>query len=186
MTWNLILLAFIALTCQGASVVRVPFIGCKSDGQTGPVDAPHEGDKVVEIDAAMAQELAFYRAASRTSGRFTVARVIARVFPGYKAFVRSVIEEGISPASEYPFGPYPNDKLTYHGGRVVEFRASPHSEGLGTVGRLRASDDPIDGAAVLQGPTPDLLLLTIRLPSNLNDLTSVIIHQVEREGARPR
>jgi hypothetical protein len=124
--------------------------------------------------------------AGGTSGRFTVARVIARVFPVYKAFVRSVMEEGISPANEYPFGPYPNDKLTYRGDRVVEFQTPPHAEGLGTVGRLRASDDPIDGAAVLQGPTPDLLLLTIRLPSNLNDLTSAIIRQVERESARPR
>lgn len=236
--WNLILLVFIALTCQGASVVRVPFVGCKSDGQTGPVDSPHEADKVVEIDASAAQRLAYYSAeggpgvlAPRgwycsgaygssgatlfvtpepieeydlsfavgsgiagpaiqlgyidggTSGRFTVAGVIARVFPVYKAFVRSVIEEGISTASDYPFGPYPNDKLTYHGDRTVEFQTPAHSEGLGTMSRLTMNDYPISGVAILRGNTPDLLLLTARLRSDLNDLTPLIIRQVERDNA---
>jgi hypothetical protein len=35
-----------------------------------------------------------------TSGRFRVARVIARVFPTQKAFADGVIKEGIEPASE--------------------------------------------------------------------------------------
>ncbi len=50
-----------------------------------------------------------------TSGRFQVAKIVARVFPAYKAFAQNVIAEGIEPASDFPFGPYPSDKLTYRG-----------------------------------------------------------------------
>ena len=48
-----------------------------------------------------------------TSGRFEIAKIIARVFPEYKAFAENVIAEGLEPAGDFPFGPYPNDKLTY-------------------------------------------------------------------------
>lgn len=37
-----------------------------------------------------------------TSGRFTVAKTIARVFPSHKAFVEAVIAEGIEPATSFP------------------------------------------------------------------------------------
>jgi hypothetical protein len=56
-----------------------------------------------------------------TSGRFQVARVIARVFPTQKAFADGVIKEGIELASDFPFGPYPTDTLKYHGDVTVEF-----------------------------------------------------------------
>jgi hypothetical protein len=39
---------------------RVPFVGCKSDGQTGPVTAPEGESKVVLMDAKAAQQLAYY------------------------------------------------------------------------------------------------------------------------------
>jgi len=229
----------LALTCQGASVVRIPFVGCKSDGQVGPLPAPSDADKVVQIDASIARKLAYYRAemgsgvlAPRgwycfggygsggsalfvtpqpigdnfpstwpeiagpavqinysdggTSGRYTVGRVIARVFPRRKAFVLFIIESGLGLASDFPFGPYPNDKLTYHGDRIVEYQTPPHSEGLGTISRLQANGDPVEGAAILQGPTPDLLLLTVRVPPDKCSLASHIIRQVEREDAESR
>jgi hypothetical protein len=66
------------------------------------------------------------------SGRFSVAQVIARIFPKQIEFTERVIKEGTEPASDFPFGPYPKDKLTYRSDRVVEFRTPPHSEGLGT------------------------------------------------------
>jgi hypothetical protein len=47
--------------------------------------------------------------------------------------------------------------------------------------RLKANDDPIDGVAILEGKTPDLLMLRVRLPRELRTLTSIIIDQVERE-----
>jgi hypothetical protein len=53
-----------------------------------------------------------------TSGRFRVARV----FPTQKAFADGVIKEGIEPASDFPFGPYPTDTLKYHGDVTVEFQ----------------------------------------------------------------
>jgi hypothetical protein len=56
-----------------------------------------------------------------TSGRFDVARVITRVFPAQRAFVQRVINEGDEPASDFPSGPYPKDKLTSRSGKVVEF-----------------------------------------------------------------
>ena len=61
-TARIIGVIFIALTCQGATVVRVPFVGCKSGGQVGPEPAPHGAGKTVRIDAGTAQKLAYYQA----------------------------------------------------------------------------------------------------------------------------
>jgi hypothetical protein len=52
--------------------------------------------------------------------------------------------------------------------------------------RLQASDYPIDGVAILHGDTPDLLLLTVRLPAEMHDLASHIIRQVEHDYAERR
>jgi hypothetical protein len=109
-----------------------------------------------------------------TSGRFEVAQVIANVFPAHKAFVRNVIEM-FPGVSNYKFGPYPKDKLISETDRLVQFQTPPHAEGLGTVSRLKASGDPIDGVAILEGPTPDLLMLRVRLPPEQRDLAPVII-----------
>ncbi|HXJ03274.1 MAG TPA: hypothetical protein VNH44_18795 [Micropepsaceae bacterium] len=40
----------------------IPFVGCKSDGQTGPRDAPTGAGKTFPIDGRIAQQLAFYKA----------------------------------------------------------------------------------------------------------------------------
>jgi hypothetical protein len=223
---------------QEIAPVSVPFVGCKSDGQGGPLDAPGGAVQSVQIDSSAAQKLAYYKAENSTgvlaprgwhcfgtygssgaslfvtpqpiksddllsmnwagiagpgiqvqeisgdtSGRFQVASVIARVFPAHKAFADGVIKEGTEPASSFPFGPYPQDRLTYRSDQVVEFQTPAHSEGLGTVNQLKQSDEPIDGAAILQGETPDLMLVTVRLPPEVNELTSQIIQQVERESA---
>jgi hypothetical protein len=157
------------------SVVRVPFVGCPSNGQGGPNPAPKRAGKEVVLDAGAARRLAYYESESsssswgvlaprgwhcfgtygsagtsftvspysvkydnldtlngpfikvtqlsgETSGRFRVARVIARVFPTQKAFADGVIQEGIEPASDFPFGPYPTDTLKYHGDVTVEFQ----------------------------------------------------------------
>jgi hypothetical protein len=119
-----------------------------------------------------------------TSGRFGVARIIARVFPAHRAFVRRVIAEGLEPASSFPFGPYPKDKLTYKSKEMVEFQTPPQTDGLGTQSKLQKGAYPINGVAVLVGQTPDLLLLSVRLSPDLTDLTSTIIQQAERNAAR--
>jgi hypothetical protein len=221
-----------------SAAVRVPFVGCRSDGQTGPVGAPENSGAPVLASPKVAQEFAYYRSAQGigvlgprgchcfgvygsngavlyvtpepidtknifsstrpkfsgpaiqvtsqvgdTSGRFDVAAIVARVFPAYRSFVTGVIEGFSQPASSFPSGPYPTDSLTYKGNRVVEYRTPAHTEGLGTHSWLEKNAAPIDGVAILVGPTPDLLLLAVRLPPNLSDLTSAVIQQFERDAA---
>jgi hypothetical protein len=109
-----------------------------------------------------------------TSGRYGVARVLARIFPAQRTFVDSVIEEGAD-AADFPLGPYPNDKLTFQSERMVQYQTPPHSQGLGTDSSLRADEYPINGVAILEGQAPDLLILNVRLPPDMNDLAPYII-----------
>ena len=220
--------------------VTVPFVGCESDGQVGPHQAPMGDAKELRMNAKTASQLAFFKAEpgvggvlgprgwscvglygsngsilfvtprpmrakdllrgdagpidgpalqltmseGATSGRFAVARMIARVFPAERAYVQRVIQEGIRPASDFPFGPYPQDRLTYRGERVVEYETPARTEGLGSHSRLRANADPIRGVAILEGD--NLLHLAVRLPNNLNALASLIIEQFERDNVDPR
>ena len=113
-----------------------------------------------------------------TSGRFEVAEVIARVFPTRRAFVQNLIDLFDLPASRYEYGPYPKDTLIRRTDRVVEYQTPPRSEGLGTVYLLKPNDDPVDGVAILQGETPDLLMLRVRLPRELRDLAAAIIQDL--------
>jgi hypothetical protein len=48
-----------------------------------------------------------------TSGRFTVAQVVARVFPAHGQFVHNVIEMFDFFAPEVTYSPFPDDTLTY-------------------------------------------------------------------------
>ena len=41
-------------------MVSVPFVGCKADGQAGPVDAPRGSPVPVQVSAKAAKELAYY------------------------------------------------------------------------------------------------------------------------------
>lgn len=50
-----------AARAQNASA-RVPFVGCRSDGQLGPVRAPDGKSKIVPIGANVAAGLAYYKA----------------------------------------------------------------------------------------------------------------------------
>src|SRR5260370_2555221 len=43
-------------------MVRVPFVGCASDGQVGPLKAPKGTSKVLPISPEMALRLAYYKA----------------------------------------------------------------------------------------------------------------------------
>lgn len=122
-----------------------------------------------------------------TSGRFEVAQVIARVFPAQRTFVQNLIDQFDQPSSTYHYGPYLKDKLVLQTDRLVRFRTPPHSEGLGTMSRLKANEDPIDGFAMLQGKNPDLLMLRVRLPREQRDLAPVIIQDLllrQRRDAR--
>lgn len=102
-----------------------------------------------------------------------VAQIIARVFPYYKAVVTGLMDGIDFPASKYPFGPYPTDRLTYRSKTIVEYRTPAQTEGLGTHSSLEKGDGPIEGVAILSGvppdrirsgARPDLILLSVRLP----------------------
>lgn len=216
----------------------VPFVGCKSDGQLGPRNAPQGKAKTISAPADLAQRLAYYEEedgvgvlAPRgwycfgtygssgtnlyvapqpidsklvlsgtwkgftgsaiqftieyggTSGRFGVAKTIARVFPAHQEFVQNVISEGIAPASNFPSGPYPNDKLVYKSNETVEFETPSNSTGLGTDSYLLSNPVSISGVRILVGDDPDLLALSMRLPANDNNLASIIIQQTEQAAS---
>jgi hypothetical protein len=93
-----------------------------------------------------------------------------------------VINEDIEPAGNFPYGPYPNDKLVYRNDRTVEFRTPPDSEGLGTMSRFRADSLPIHGVAVLSDEM-SLVRLAVKLSPDEADIRSHIIRQFERENA---
>jgi hypothetical protein len=215
----------------------VPFVGCESDGQVGPLKAPTGKSKAVPISTETADRLAYYKSeqgigvlaprgwscfgvygsngyalyvsaeqitattvlsstwtgftgpaielageSGDTSGRFSVARVIAGVFPAQRPFVEGVIAEGIEPASSFPFGPYPDDKVTYRSKQIVEYETPANRDGLGTDSRLKKNAYPISGVAILTGEPPALLLLAVRLSPDLTDLASPIVQQLERDA----
>ncbi len=218
---------------------NVPFVGCRSDGQVGPQDAPTGKPKTITISPQLAQRVAYYKASDGegvlgprgwycfgtygssgsslyvtpvplksadlfsnswkgissygiqisesngdTSGRFEVAQIVARVFPAHSAFVRRVIAEGVEPATSFPYGPYPTDKLTYKSKEAVEYVTPPNTEGLGTKSFLVKDADPIDGVALLTGEELSLTHLSARLPPEMSDLLSVIIRQVEQDSSQ--
>jgi hypothetical protein len=221
--------------------VSVPFVGCPSDGQTGPQAAPSGQPITLALAPATAGKLAYYSAtnigavlapvgwrcfgaygssggslyvapgpinfndvsgsgwaagagqavevswvAGDTSGRFEVAQAIARLFPTQMAFARKVIAEGVEPASSFPTGPFLQDQLTRRGDNLVEYETPAGARGLGTTFSQLISGTAIDGVALLQGHTPDLVFLAARLPANEQGLVAVIESRLEADsGAGP-
>lgn len=117
-----------------------------------------------------------------TSGRFLVAKMIALVFPTHSPFLNDVIENFDMKRTDFPAGPYPTDTLTYRGNNVVEYTTPAQTEGLGTWSSLGKDGNPIQGSAILAGQTPDLILVSVRLPPDLVSLTAVIIRHFEGEA----
>jgi len=110
--------------------------------------------------------------------------MIARVFPAHLSFVKSVIDEGIEPASDFPSGPYPSDKLTYLTNEMVEYQTPANADGLGTHSLLIKNGDPIRGVVILFDDALNLLHLHVRLPPELESLAPIIIRQAERDASR--
>jgi hypothetical protein len=115
-----------------------------------------------------------------TSGRFAVAGIIARVFPAHRDFVNNVIAEGLRPASDFPFGPYPDDRLTYKSKELVEYVTPPNRQGLGTSSWLLPTDQPIVGLATLTGEELSLTQLCLRLPPGMDELAPIILRTTEQ------
>jgi hypothetical protein len=226
-------LACVAAFAGAASAdEQVPFVGCASDGQSGPVAAPKGAPKSVAIEAAAASQLAYYQAQDSfgvlaprgwnclyvygsngsslvisptalsgaldvrfggagvietvyiggTSGRYDVAKYSARLFAKQEQkFIAGVIAEGIEPKKNFPFGPYPADKLAYKTPLLVEFETPGNKDGLGTSDRLQKNAQPVLGMATLKPDSdgPDFFLLTVRLPTNQAGLATAIVTQAE-------
>lgn len=118
-----------------------------------------------------------------TSGRFDVAKVVARVFPNHRNFVQSVIAEHLAVPSEFPEGPYPRDKLKRINSNVVEFETPPGTKGLGTEIWLKPNSHSIQGVAIVDTSEEeiDLLTVTVRLPPEAMFLKRDILSEVEQQ-----
>lgn len=114
-------------------------------------------------------------------GRFDVAKIIARVFPAWQWFADEVYKELDQMP---PSGPYPKDRLSYKGTTMVEYETPAQTDGLGTNSLVMKGGSPIEGVAILVGRAPDLVLLSVRLPTGLANLTPEIVRQVERAYAK--
>lgn len=121
-----------------------------------------------------------------TSGRFEVARIVARVFPDFQNFAQRVIAEKVEPAADFPFGPFPADQLTYPSQHTVEFTTPAEVQGLGTASWLLPSSLPIRGAVMLF-PEDDMSVqqISVRLPAEEQALERVIVQQKELELLQP-
>ena len=118
-----------------------------------------------------------------TSGRYTVADVIARLFPSHIAFVRRMIERSDLP-KDFRVIPYSGDTFTAKSDRIVQFSTVPNQAGLGIALRLKPSHLPVDGIAILVGDTPDLLQVIVRVEPQLTSLKPHILRQVEIDARR--
>jgi hypothetical protein len=86
-----------------------------------------------------------------TSGRFQVAIYASRLFPKLAAaFIATVRNENVMPASNFDRGPYIGDEVTYPATGVARFTTPADSQGLGTDGALAPANNPIRGIAVLE------------------------------------
>jgi hypothetical protein len=148
----------------------------------GPIQSADVLSQTWAAGAGPAIELAF--SYGDTSGRFAVAQAIMRVFPAHQAFAQGVISEGIEPASDFPAGPFATDRLTRRSDTLVEYATPGGAQGLGTTfSRLTANADQIDGIAALQGETPNLEFLAVRLAPDQRDLATAIVRQLEPDSA---
>jgi hypothetical protein len=208
-----------------AQTSDIPFVGCKSDGQVGPQDAPPKASNKPRVLAQHASKLAWYESeelgvlaprgwhcfglsgsdasmlfvtpedhsqrlfdaklnssaielsfhSGETSGRFTAAKIAARLFPKHRAFVNSVISEGIMAKSDFPIGPFPQDKIRNIGPDFVTFETPANTNGIGTMSRLVKSNAPIQGWAMIDEGN-NVTMLTVRLAPAMQDLAPIILN----------
>jgi hypothetical protein len=103
-----------------------------------------------------------------TSGRFGAARISARIFPGARAFVEQVRNEGLDDPKDYVFAAWPTDQLNRLSEFAVSYVTPAGTEGLGTAFDLAPGLEPIAGLVFLtdvqgQADGPFLDALAVRL-----------------------
>lgn len=237
---GLITCALFATLTAHAQRSAVPFVGCPSDGQVGPLKVPTGKAKLLSIPPEAAAHLAWYQAEQGsgllgprgwhcfstygsngsslfvtpqplssktffsehgtsftgpaiqlsemigdTSGRFSVALSIARLFPAHRDFAESVRNEHLL-INQLPAGPAPTDKLHYLSKESVEFTTPANHDGEGTHTLLVKNDLPITGVVMLTGQELSCTTLAVRLPPDLAKLAPTITHQLERDNPPSR
>lgn len=122
-----------------------------------------------------------------TSGRFGVARLIARYFPNHHDFVATVIAGGFGSAKDFPRGPFKDDQIVSRHRDFVEVVTSPGRKGLGTMSRLAPSDLPIHAVGALYTEGDWLgYVFAVRLPKDQEDLAPVILTWAEHTYLAPK
>ena len=117
---------------------------------------------------------------AETSGRFKVARVIARLFPNAKNFALSVINEDGGDPKDYPFGYFKDDVVEQKNEYVVDYTTPANIDGAGNKFSLVAKGGfPIHGTAMLV--SDGLVFLTVKLPLELQSLIGPIIERTQWE-----
>jgi hypothetical protein len=111
-------------------------------------------------------------------GSLQIAEAISMAFPTFRAWAMRTLAAD----ADLPRGPYPTDHLRHRSSRVVEFETSPQLKGFSNdFSRFVPNDKPTFGAAILIGnPPKHLLVLSIRLPDELQSLLPLIIEDIEQ------
>lgn len=114
-----------------------------------------------------------------------IAKLIARYFPEHGFFLKFVIASKVKPASEFPSGAYPTDKLIARKQGIVEYQTPAGHDGLGTAYRLVPGDLPIRSFAAMVGPDEELhgYVMAVRLPEDEDNLGPAILSWGERQYA---
>jgi hypothetical protein len=117
-----------------------------------------------------------------TSGRWAVAKAIARYFPRHRSFIEQNFEN--LEVGPLPSGPYPHDSFSRRTDTLVRYTTPPLTQGGGTAWVLAPSAEPIEGLSMLvnEPDDPDLLRVNVRLPNADAALASVILGNAERSA----
>ncbi len=213
-------------------LVRVPWIGCPSDGQQGPErPPPAKRFEEVQIDPSLAPRLAYYASryseglgprgwhclglegsngvqlllakaplpkdplsavrqklhgpavvfasmSGETSGRFDVAIWVMRYFPRHRVFADAVIAEGLEPASNFPAGVLPGDRILSRTPDRVVVETPPHRKGEGADSWLAPDDLPIISVVRFDADPPGGRSVSVKLAPEQRDLLPVLLGQL--------
>lgn len=116
------------------------------------------------------------------NGRMDVVQYIARVFPAHRAYAVSVLAQYHQSIDSIQPGPPSTDTITRRGDELVEYETPANTDGFGLSERLKRSDDPIAGVAVLRRHESAVAFAAVRLPAALRGLAPAIIGQVEQDN----